>query len=305
MEIEEQNQLHFLDVLIYKKSNGTLGHTIFRKETHTNRYLNANSHHHPAQIYSVVNTLVTRVKKLTDETHRQCELNNLRTVLTQNNFSNTSINKAINQKPKTNTEHQDEGHTKIFLPYIKGTTDKIQKTLKKHKIKTVFTADRKISNVLRNPKDIIALEDQGVYEIPCYSCPSSYIGQTNRRINIRRDEHKNAVLNKDTTSSLTQHVLTTGHEINFSDTKVVAKIQHYTQRIIREAIEIEKRPLSLNKRDDALRLPRIWRPTLFDRRVQQRFANTTINETIHTPNIESTSRPYTRSQAKIVCQLPL
>uniref|UniRef100_UPI001AE043E5 reverse transcriptase domain-containing protein n=1 Tax=Chryseobacterium sp. RR2-3-20 TaxID=2787626 RepID=UPI001AE043E5 len=36
MEIEENNQLPFLDVLVIKKPNGRLGHTVYRKKIHTN-----------------------------------------------------------------------------------------------------------------------------------------------------------------------------------------------------------------------------------------------------------------------------
>lgn len=41
--IKDHNRLAFLD----EKGDGILNHTVYRKETHTNRYLNANSHHHP------------------------------------------------------------------------------------------------------------------------------------------------------------------------------------------------------------------------------------------------------------------
>ncbi|GJQ69429.1 hypothetical protein Trydic_g6544 [Trypoxylus dichotomus] len=59
MEIENQNQLPFLDVLEIKKQDGTLGHTI-GMPTNTNRYLNAQSYHHPAQLQGVEKTLVSR-----------------------------------------------------------------------------------------------------------------------------------------------------------------------------------------------------------------------------------------------------
>ncbi|GJQ82747.1 hypothetical protein Trydic_g19756 [Trypoxylus dichotomus] len=59
METVNRNQLSFLDVLIIKKQAGTLGHAIYRKATHTNCYLNAQSHHHSTQIQGVAKTLVT------------------------------------------------------------------------------------------------------------------------------------------------------------------------------------------------------------------------------------------------------
>jgi hypothetical protein len=41
--MEENNHLPFLDIDIYKRPDGTLGHIVYRKPTHTNLYLNANS----------------------------------------------------------------------------------------------------------------------------------------------------------------------------------------------------------------------------------------------------------------------
>lgn len=36
----------FLDLFVKRNSDNTGGHTVFRKKTHTGRYLNGNSIHH-------------------------------------------------------------------------------------------------------------------------------------------------------------------------------------------------------------------------------------------------------------------
>jgi hypothetical protein len=48
METEKDGHLPFLDNDIYRKPDGSLGHRVYRKPTHTNLYLHANSHHHPS-----------------------------------------------------------------------------------------------------------------------------------------------------------------------------------------------------------------------------------------------------------------
>ena len=261
METEEDDQLPFLDVLVKKHTDGTLGHTVYRKKTHTNRYLNAASHHHPAQLQSVIKTLTTRSQRLADDEHKKEEMGQLKKALTQNGFTSNNIRRALRPR-KQKSEEETKPIATAHLPYVKGTTDKIGNILKKSNIKTVFTTDKKISATLPNPKTKIPLEGQGVYEIPCRDCSQSYIGQTNRRINVRRDEHANAVAKDERTSSLAQHVKATGHTIEFEKTKILANIEQKTKRIIREAIEIEKRPRNLNTRDDTQRLPAAWKPNI-------------------------------------------
>jgi hypothetical protein len=49
IEMDEDGKLPFLDMLLTKKENGRLGYQVYKKKTHTNRYLHAESHHHPTQ----------------------------------------------------------------------------------------------------------------------------------------------------------------------------------------------------------------------------------------------------------------
>ena len=60
MEMETNKSFPFLDVLISKKEDGSIAHQAFRKKTHTERYLHANSHHFPPQNVGIITTLATR-----------------------------------------------------------------------------------------------------------------------------------------------------------------------------------------------------------------------------------------------------
>jgi hypothetical protein len=46
--MEKEGHLPFLDIDIYRKTDGSLGHAVYRKPTHTILYLHQNSHNHPA-----------------------------------------------------------------------------------------------------------------------------------------------------------------------------------------------------------------------------------------------------------------
>ncbi|XP_071439841.1 uncharacterized protein [Hetaerina americana] len=63
-ELEKDGRLPFLDVLVTRKLDGTLGHSVYRKPTHTDRYLHATSHHHPQQKAGVIKTFLQSRKSV-------------------------------------------------------------------------------------------------------------------------------------------------------------------------------------------------------------------------------------------------
>ena len=66
MEIEEDGKIPFHDVGISRNPDGSLHHNVYRKLTHTYRYLNQRSFHHPSFKSSVNRTLVQRAYALCD-----------------------------------------------------------------------------------------------------------------------------------------------------------------------------------------------------------------------------------------------
>ena len=57
VEAESEGQLAFLDVLISRNPDGSMDTTVYRKPTHTNKYLDFSSHHPLAHKIAVVRTL--------------------------------------------------------------------------------------------------------------------------------------------------------------------------------------------------------------------------------------------------------
>jgi len=90
MEIEE-GHLPFLDIDIYRKTGGFLGHKVYQKPTHTNLYLHQNLHHHPANKHSVLASLLHRAKALCDHDSLTQELEFLTTVFKDNGYSPQQI----------------------------------------------------------------------------------------------------------------------------------------------------------------------------------------------------------------------
>ena len=61
-EQKEDGSMPFLDILVTPQEDGTLTSKVYRKPTHTDLYLQWDSHHNLACKYSVVNTLTHRAK---------------------------------------------------------------------------------------------------------------------------------------------------------------------------------------------------------------------------------------------------
>ncbi|XP_055837278.1 uncharacterized protein LOC129905735 [Episyrphus balteatus] len=230
MEIEENNTLAFLDVKVIKNQDGTLGHTVYRKNTHTDRYLHAASHHHPANFNSVVSALINRAHAICDQNHLQDELERVDAALIKNGYSL----KQRSWKPKTKPTQdiQNENEKRAFLPYRKGVSEGIGRILSNYGIKSIFKPPAKIRQILRSPKDKIPLQNPGVYSVPC-SCGSEYIGETKRSISTRLNEHIKAIQkNEVTKSAICEHLAyNTDHFIRFDQAKSISTERFYVPRL--------------------------------------------------------------------------
>ena len=254
MEVESGNSLAFLDTKLIRKPDHTLGHTVYRKPTHTNRYLNGESHHHPSQLATVGKSLFQRARGICDQDHLAEELQQVKQSLRNNKL------KLPRQSHRNRKKHQTVDRLPAVLPYVEGVTDKISRILRRASIKTYFKPSNKINQLLRPIKCNIPLQDAGVYKIDC-DCGLSYIGQTKRSIKTRIKEHIADMKNNRTTkSAVCEHALKPNHFIRFDKPQVLVKESKYIPRMIREAIEIKKHP-NFN-REDGWQLPPVWDPVI-------------------------------------------
>jgi hypothetical protein len=96
MKLEENESVPFLDVLVTRKQDKTLGHKVFIKKTHMDSYLHADSHHHPPQKIGVLNTLATRAEKISDKEYFEQEIDHLSKVCI--GYQDTDIKSARKKK---------------------------------------------------------------------------------------------------------------------------------------------------------------------------------------------------------------
>lgn len=85
MELEEEGTIPYLDVEI-EKTNGRLAHSVYRKSTHTDSYLNGALHHQPVQKNTLIKTLMNRAIRISEPKYLKKEERHLKNVLRKNGY---------------------------------------------------------------------------------------------------------------------------------------------------------------------------------------------------------------------------
>ena len=92
VEVESNGQLPFPDVLLRHDPDGSIATSVYRKPTHTDRYLDFSSHHPLAHKIAVVRTLHTRAESINSSVLGKDEgTRHLKQALTSNGYPKTLI----------------------------------------------------------------------------------------------------------------------------------------------------------------------------------------------------------------------
>ena len=97
IEKEQNNSLHFLDVLVEKKGTGFLA-SIYRKPTFTGQYIRWNSFSTKTRKISLIKTLVHRALMTCSKTKLGPELDKIKQLLIENGHPADVLLSCINQK---------------------------------------------------------------------------------------------------------------------------------------------------------------------------------------------------------------
>lgn len=206
--------------------------------------------------------MVTRALRISYSEHIDQEIEYQAQVFERHGYDNRqfrkvavtiSKNRKIDKKNKKENPKGNEENKRDFLPYIKGTTNKLAKTLGRKWLEVFFTPNtiRKLVDSLKDPIKPSACE--GVYSVPC-SCGMAYIGEMGRSIETRlKEQNADVRHNRYKKSALAKHSHITQHHICLENAMVITKEDNLTKRKVREKIEINMTQECLN-RDDGTRL---------------------------------------------------
>ena len=149
---KEDGSIPFLDTIFKPEADGNLSITMYRKPTHTDQYLQWDSHHHLSAKFSVIQTLSHRTSTVCSKPELlQKEKEHLRKALTNCNYPKWALDKVekrlnrstrqvndggTNSAQPANHEVKNKEHT--VIPYTQGLCESIKKICGRYGIQTHF-----------------------------------------------------------------------------------------------------------------------------------------------------------------------
>ena len=163
-EQREDGSLPFLDVLVIPNEDGSLNSTVFRKPTHTDLYLQWDSHHTLPSKYSVLGILLPRAKTICSDLQLlKQEEDHLYKALSickypawalnriKMKMRNPNIRRNNNNQKKSGTDTNQKPY--ITVPYQRGLSESFKKTCNNNGVQVSFKGGTTIKNLLMAPKD--------------------------------------------------------------------------------------------------------------------------------------------------------
>jgi hypothetical protein len=145
---------------------------------------------------------------------------------------------------------------------------------KKFNISPLYQKTKSLKNILyHNRPSRQPIDTPGaVYAIPCMNCPIFYIGETKRPTAVRIKEEQrdlktaktkpNKQFSDDNDFGYVQHFKETGHQFQFSNTKVLQLEPHYLRRKLTEGIYIRQNTDKICNLKAGTEIDNCWLPLI-------------------------------------------
>ena len=167
---KEDGSIPFMDSIVKPEADGSLSITVYRKPTHTDQYLQWDSHHHLLTKFRVIHTLSDRASTVCRKPDLlQQEKDNLRKALTKCKYPKWALDKVERRLNRSTSEVNDvvssQGTTAaqpvtnevknkglIVIPYTQGLCGSTKKICGRCDIQTHFKGGSTIKNLLVCPQ---------------------------------------------------------------------------------------------------------------------------------------------------------
>ena len=151
--MEGKPTIALLDASVSTLPNGEVEVQVYRKDTHTNKYLGFDSHHPAQHNRSVVSTLMRHASIIpSSDPLRTEEISHVQDSLQVNGYPTKFIDNAAQPRSDPQNHHPDPAGLAV-VPYVQGVSDRVKRTLQRFNIKTAFKPIHTLASVFKKPKD--------------------------------------------------------------------------------------------------------------------------------------------------------
>ena len=236
VEDEVENTLPMLDVLVHKKADD-----VYKKKTHTDQYLAADSHHPLQHKLGVIRFLYNRAEIVnTLKEYEENEKENIRDVLSKCGYSDWQFHLISRDKSQQRPPWRDNPMTsegRVTILYVRGTSEALHHIFNKKGITVHFKPVNTLRQQLVNPKYKLAKQKPSgtVYFIQCEGCSAFYVGETERILGQRLAEHRRLSCS---TSPVVLQAQSTHHTVDWNSVQILDKCDNWFEQGVRVTIQI-------------------------------------------------------------------
>ena len=252
-EVEEDGCLPFLDVLLHHHTDGSVATSVYRKPSHTGKYLDFLSHHPLSQKTAVVRSLLSRASTHSSSASALAqERERVVGALTQNGYPEHVLrhHRVLDRPHRAADTPRPSWKSTVIVPYVRGVSEALRRILAPLEVRVCFKPHQTLGQLLSRAKDRVLDLDKSevVYRVPCAGCSASYVGQTRRRLSQRLEEHRRSVASGDfNASALAEHAWTESHPVAWDSVSVLASASNLQVRLAMESVCIRTTVQALNR----------------------------------------------------------
>jgi hypothetical protein len=264
-ELEANDSLPYLDTRIIKQVDGSLSCTVYRKPTHSGRYLEFHSNNPTSHKKSVVSSLFHRALMICSNSElyneeKEVIMKDLKTNGYPRDFilkCERDVKKKRKNTSSEKTTSQEIGTPKpqrICLPYTSNWSEQIARICRQFNLELTHRPMNKIRYIWGNHKCHLPIHKNinSVYMISCKDCNLVYFGESNnatRRLKEHEADFRRARIEN---SALATHALSLKHTPNFEDHKILTNDSFYKTRKFSESFFIQEAGNAMNKHPGSL-----------------------------------------------------
>lgn len=230
---------------------------MYRKPTHTGKYLDFQSNHPVAHKRAVVSSLLTRAKRICkDGNNLEAELKIVRRELSGNGYPQHFVERIEKQILQPKAANRKVFTTTAGIPYVRGISEALARIFADYDLRIGHVPASKLRNELVKVKD--PLPDNRfpgvVYRVPCADCNHVYIGETGKFPRRMKEHERDVKQKKVASNAIAEHAHKHQHDIDWDNAAILCKERNVTSRLLLESSFIQTHSDTMNRNEGTLPL---------------------------------------------------